>query len=72
MKKYKNLSGKSGVLAYEPGTDYIKIKFTDGSVYLYTYKSAGKNLIEKMKQLAIEGKGLSTYISRVVKDKFEK
>ena len=72
MKKYKNLSGKSGVTAYEAGADFIKVKFTDGSVYLYTYSSAGKEIIEKMKKLAVEGKGLSTYISQKVKDKFVK
>ena len=72
MKKYKNLSGKSGVVAYEPGTAFIKVKFIDGSVYTYTYKSAGQEITEKMKQLAKAGKGLSTYISQTVKDKFDK
>jgi hypothetical protein len=40
-------------------------------VYLYTYESAGKRVIEKMKKLATTGKGLSTYISQTVKDNFE-
>jgi hypothetical protein len=30
MEKYKNASGKSGVLAYELGTNWIKVKFTSG------------------------------------------
>lgn len=71
MKQYRNLSGKSGIKAYETGEDFIKIKFITGEMYLYTYSSAGKKIIEKMKLFASEGKGLSTYISQTVKDKFE-
>lgn len=41
MKPYKNSSGKSGVVAYEIGKDYIKVKFVDGPIYLYTWKSTG-------------------------------
>ena len=72
MKKYKNISGNSGVTSFETGTSFIRVKFTDGSVYTYTYTSAGKEITEKMKKLAEAGKGLSTYISRTVKDKFDK
>ena len=71
MKKYKNLSGISGVSGYETGNGFIKVKFNDGDIYLYTYASAGKKIINKMTQLAQKGKGLSTYISQAVKDKFE-
>ena len=72
MIRYKNLEGHSGVTAYEAGPDSIRVQFTDDRVYLYTYKSAGKRIIEKMKELAKTGKGLSTYISQKVKDKYEK
>ena len=70
MKRYKNISGNSGVTAYEVNEDNISIQFND-AVYLYTYASAGKKTIEKMKKLAAAGKGLSTYISQTVKEKFE-
>jgi hypothetical protein len=71
MKRYKNLEGNSGVSGYEAGEDRIAIEFGYDTVYLYTYKSAGKRIIEKMKQLAESGKGLSTYISQTVREKYE-
>lgn len=65
MEKYKNLSGKSGVEAYEIGDDFIKVQFVNGSTYLYTNRSAGRETIAEMKALALAGEGLSSYISRV-------
>ncbi len=70
MKRYKNLSGDSGVIAYEIGNDSISIQFVDGCVYLYTYQSAGRDNIEHMKSLAIAGQGLSSFISQAVKKQF--
>jgi hypothetical protein len=72
MTRYKNRSGKSGVLSYEIGDEAITIEFAGGDLYVYTYRSAGKSRVEKMKKLALKGGGLSTYISREVKDKFER
>ena len=54
MKEYRNLGGDSGILGYEFGSDSIRVEFSNGSVYLYTYASAGKNNIEEMKQLATD------------------
>jgi hypothetical protein len=71
MNRYKDITGHSGVTAYEIEDDSIKIEFNHDAVYLYTYKSAGKRTIEKMKQLAQSGKGLSTYISQVVREKYQ-
>jgi len=72
MKKYLNKEGHSGVTGYEIATGSISVAFNHNAVYLYTNKSAGKKMIAKMKELALAGRGLSTYISRYVKDKFEK
>lgn len=72
MKRYKNLSGNSGVLAYEIEEKGVLVKFVDGRTYHYTYKTAGKENIEQMKKLAEAGKGLSGYISKYVKDNYEK
>tara|TARA_B100001105_G_C22298526_1_gene402748 strand:+ start:699 stop:923 length:225 start_codon:yes stop_codon:yes gene_type:complete len=72
MPRYKNLDGNSGVSAYEIGSDSIAVAFGPDDKYLYTYASAGKRIIEKMKKLAVAGRGLSTYISQTVKEKFEK
>jgi hypothetical protein len=60
MERYRNLGGDSGVAAYENGPDFIRVQFSDGSVYLYTYASAGAQNIEYMKQLA---RGWGTYLS---------
>ncbi len=67
MERYKNLGGNSGVLAYEIGPDYIKVEFTGGSLYLYNYGSAGSQNVERMKELAIAGEGLNSFINRYVK-----
>ena len=72
MERYKNLEGHSGVTGYEISDDSIRVEFNYDTVYEYTYASAGKRIIEKMKKLAVAGKGLSTYISQTVREKFEK
>jgi hypothetical protein len=70
MKRYKNLNGNSGVVAYKAGATSITVQFEDGAVYLYTYASAGRIAIERMKVLAATGKGLSTYIARYVRNAY--
>ncbi|PBQ31678.1 hypothetical protein CNR22_07820 [Sphingobacteriaceae bacterium] len=71
MKTYKNLSGNSGVVAYEIGRTFIKIKFEgETGIYTYDYKRPGKYDVEIMKTLAQKGEGLSTYISEEVRTNF--
>jgi hypothetical protein len=70
MVRYKNLDGHSGVLAYEVGRDFIKVQFAGGVVYLYTNKITGRGDVEHMKVLAVRGRGLSTFISTTVKDRY--
>ena len=72
MERYKNVGGDSGVTGYEIGSDYIRVQFSDGSVYLYTYASAGSNNIEQMKKLAIAGNGLNSFINRNVRKSYER
>jgi hypothetical protein len=68
---YKNLSGDSGIATYEIGADFIKVGFRDGRpLYLYTYQSAGRNIIEQMKVLAKAGQGLGTFISTTVRNAY--
>jgi len=52
MEPYRNLDADSSVVAYEIGADFIRVRFSDGSIYLYTHASAGSRNIEHMKQLA--------------------
>jgi hypothetical protein len=70
MIPYKNKSGNSGVEAYKIGPESITVRFSKGLVYLYNYTTPGKRYVEEMKALAEEGRGLSTFISRNVKEKF--
>ena len=67
MEPYGNLGGDSGVVAYESGKDFIRVQFSDGAVYLYTYASAGPSNIEHMKQLANIGQGLNAFINTTVR-----
>ena len=71
MKTYKDLNRDSGVAKYEYGTNFIRVKFKTGSVYLYTYRSAGQNHIEQMKTLADIGDGLNSYINKYVRKAYE-
>lgn len=70
MKAYKNIGGDSGVSAYEDGADFIRVKFKDGAIYVYTNASAGTQNIEQMKKLAANGDGLNSFINRNVKKKY--
>lgn len=71
MKRYANLSGDSGVVAYEIGPDWIRVKFRDGTIYGYTYARPDASHVEAMKGLAVAGRGLSTYISQHVREAYE-
>ena len=67
-----NNSGVSGVTAFKIKSDSILVQFTGNSIYEYSYASAGKEKVEKMKELALKGRGLSTFISREVKGNYVK
>lgn len=67
MKRYVHRGGETGVAAYETGPRSITIRFTDGSTYRYTYAKTGADHVEAMKGLAVEGKGLTTYINQHVR-----
>ncbi len=70
MIPYKNLGGNSNVRAYEIGSDSITVQFGDGSIYLYNYQSAGRDNVERMKSLAIAGRGLNSFIMRYAKKSY--
>lgn len=70
MTQYKNLGGKSTVARYEILKDSMTIRFTDHTVYIYTNQTADPVNIAKMKELAIAGKGLGTFIDANLKDRF--
>ena len=71
MTRYNSADSNAGVIAFETGRDFIKIMFRDGSVYLYTAQSTGATAIARMKALAKEGVGLTTYINQHVRDRYQ-
>ncbi len=71
MRRYGHFSDNQGVSEYEPERDRIIIKFRDGTVYTYSYRSAGVDHVERMKDLAEKGEGLTTYINKHVRDLYE-
>ncbi|SIT44272.1 conserved hypothetical protein [Paraburkholderia ribeironis] len=64
MERYRNLSGDSGVDAYEIGDEFVKVRFRSGDVYWYTQASVGARHVAALKCLARRGQGLSAYISQ--------
>jgi hypothetical protein len=65
MEPYKSKSRKpSGVIGFKIADKAITVQFTNGAIYSYTYNSASKDVVEKMKALAIKQRGLSTFISQ--------
>lgn len=72
MQPYANLSGHAGVVAYELGTDSITVKFSSDEPchYLYNVESAGLPTVLEMQRLAMEGKGLTTFISQHVRERY--
>jgi hypothetical protein len=70
MEHYQTKLGDSGVIAYEIGRGSIVVKFVNGEKYLYTDRSAGAKNIAHMQALAQAGRGLSTFISQHVHDRY--
>ena len=70
MERYKNLSGESGVVAYELLPSAIVVQFNNGWQYEYTERSAGAPAVATMHQLARAGRGLSGFISMNVRDAY--
>ena len=72
MPRYRNLDGRSGVLAYATTADSITLTFVDGKRYVYGAQRPGRAIVDHMKSLAQAGRGLSTYVSQHVRDNYER
>ena len=72
MERYLDLDGDSGVVGYEIGDTFIRVKFSGtAKIYTYSYRKAGQFHVEKMKVLAKSGNGLNSYIMRYAKKLYE-
>ena len=73
MERYLDLNGDSGVISYEIGDAFIRVKFDRTfKIYTYSYHSAGIEKVERMKQLARTGDGLNSYIKLYANKLYEK
>jgi hypothetical protein len=70
MQRYGNQSRESGVVAYDIDAGQIIVQFRNGDRYLYTEDSAGAANIATMQALARAGRGLSSFISQHVHDRY--
>lgn len=72
MEPYQNLSRNSNIVSYQIFEDSIHVVFKSGCYrnYLYTYVKPGRYVVEQMKNLAVQGIGLNSYISSVVKTNY--
>jgi hypothetical protein len=70
MQRYGNQSRESGVVAYDIDAGQIIVQFRNGDRYLYTEDSAGAANIATMQELARAGRGLSSFISQHVHDRY--
>ena len=72
MESYRNSSGTSEVDGFEIGNDYIRVQFSTGQTYKYSYSGkAGRYHVENMKSLAKMGSGLNSYVNSYVKSKYD-
>lgn len=70
MQRYGDQSRESGVVAYDIDAGQIIVQFRNGDRYLYTEDSAGAANIARMQELARAGRGLSSFISQHVHDRY--
>ena len=66
MTPYQNSSGTSGVTAFELQRQAIVVRH--GGKYVYDYDTTGREHIEEMKVLALEGRGLAGFINKHVRN----
>ncbi len=68
--RYLDVSRHSGVVAYALLPDAIAVEFVQGGVYVYSHDCPGRLHVSRMKVLAGKGQGLSSYISRHIRNRF--
>ncbi len=69
--RYGNRAG-SGVVAYSLREDAIAVEFQGGERYLYDAVRPGAADVSHMVELARAGRGLSTFVSQHVRERYAK
>ena len=68
-QKY-GLGRETGVRSFALLPDAIALRFSDGNVYLYTHDAPGAAHVRAMRERAVAGHGLSTYVSQHVQQRY--
>lgn len=71
MEPYRGRTRRGGVIAFDILPDAIDVEFDSGWVYRFSYIKPGAARVEHMKALARDGRGLSTFINKYVRNRFE-
>ncbi|MEO6137483.1 MAG: hypothetical protein ABIP11_02310 [Luteimonas sp.] len=68
--RYREVSRHPGVVAYALLPEAIAVEFDQGGVYVYSHDCPGRRHVSRMKLLAEQGHGLSSYINRHIRNRF--
>lgn len=72
MQRYADTDRDSGVSHFEIADASITVLFKNTArSYTYSYQRAGRDHVERMKQLALAGEGLNEYINENVKKSYD-
>ena len=72
LHRYPDDGHETGVMAYRFDDDSITVLFREGWFYLYDRDRPGSRHVRTMKDLAAQGHGLSTYISKHVRENYKR
>ncbi|MBO9635768.1 MAG: hypothetical protein J7578_21870 [Chitinophagaceae bacterium] len=67
MEHYLNKSGKSPITKFLIEDEKVTVWYNDDTSYSYSYARAGQPIVDKIRELALEGEGLATFISQSAK-----
>jgi hypothetical protein len=70
FEQYGDGRSEIGVTRYMMEWDAIHVQFHDERVYVYDANKPGVGAVQEMQRLARAGKGLSTYISQHVGNRY--
>ncbi|MDR6992134.1 hypothetical protein [Luteimonas sp. 3794] len=70
LRPYRNRHGGSGVRAWSISDDTLSIEFVDGAVYDYRRQDIGSRLFAAACSAARAGRGLSTCVSRHLRQRY--
>ena len=67
MEHYLNKCGKSPITRFHIEDEKVTVWYNDDTSYSYSYARAGKPVVDRIKELALQGEGLATFISQQAK-----